>query len=378
VPAGPNRGIRRTVDRDVSSGLLNRVLGTKPRMDARRSVIFISLAAIALVTAPAFSQETPSTTASTESAGKSGGAGGLNPDMKLDDLVKQDVLVPSLSTVVNSVNRQESTVGRSPAAIFVITPDMIKRSGARSIPEALRMAPGLDLARINAHTWAISVRGFNGRFADELLVQIDRRIVYNATFGGVYWDLQDVVLADVERIEVIRGPGTTAWGSNAVNGVINIITKKAGDTQGVLVQSGGGDQERDFNAVRYGATTPGGVAWRAWGQQFNRNSGWSDSGVADAWQQQRGGFRADYMPAKEETLTLQGDISEHARRRTGSHLDSDFSVPVSRQRYGARSRRQRVVSIWARFRRRNELASSDLLRPLSVQHRGHRRNPKHL
>jgi len=246
---------------------------------------------------------------STAAPSSSPTASGLNPDMKLDDLVKQDVLVPALSTVVNSVDRQESTVGRSPAAIFVITPEMIKRSGVRSIPEALRMAPGLDVARIDAHTWAISSRGFNGRYANKLLVQIDRRIVYNATFGGVYWDLQDVVLADVERIEVIRGPGTTAWGSNAVNGVINIITKKSSETQGALVQSGGGNQERDFNTVRYGATTPGGVSWRAWGQQFDRNSGWSDTGVGDSWRQQQGGFRADYSPTKEDTLTLQGNIS---------------------------------------------------------------------
>ena len=142
------------------------------------------------------------------------------------------------------------------------------------------------------------------------MVQIDRRIVYNATFGGVYWDLQDVVLADVERIEVIRGPGATAWGSNAMNGVINIITKKTSDTQGALVQSGGGNQERDFNTMRYGATTPGGVSWRAWGQQFDRNSGWSNTGVGDSWRQQHGGFRADYSPTKQDTMTLQGDISD--------------------------------------------------------------------
>ena len=131
-----------------------------------------------------------------------------------------------MNQVVNTVDRQESTVGRSPAAVFVITQEMIKRSGARNIPEALRMAPGIEVAKITSSTWAISARGFNGRFANKLLVQIDRRVVYTPTFGGVFWDIQDVVLADVERIEVIRGPGTTAWGSNAVNGVINIITKK--------------------------------------------------------------------------------------------------------------------------------------------------------
>ena len=157
---------------------------------------------------------------------KTGGTGGgLNPDMKLDDLVKQDVVVPAMSQVVTTVDRQESTVGHSPAAVFVITQEMIQRSGARALPEALRMAPGITVAKITSSTWAISARGFNGRFANKLLVQIDGRVVYTPTFGGVFWDIQDVVLKDVERIEVIRGPGTTAWGSNAVNGVINVITK---------------------------------------------------------------------------------------------------------------------------------------------------------
>jgi len=234
--------------------------------------------------------------------------GGLNPDMKLDELVNQDVLVPALRQVVNTVDRQESTVGRSPAAVFVITQDMIRRSGVRSVPEALRMAPGIEVAKIDSSTWAISARGFNGRFANKLLVQIDRRVVYTPTFGGVYWDVQDLVLADVDRIEVIRGPGTTAWGSNAVNGVINIITKKSQDTQGVLIQNGGGNQELDFNTVRYGGKSGEDLSWRAWGQQFDRNSGWSTTGVDDAWRQQRGGFRADWTPTKEHTVTVQGDI----------------------------------------------------------------------
>lgn len=227
--------------------------------------------------------------------------------MKLEDLVKQDVVVKALSQQVTTVTRQESTVRQSAAAVFVITPEMIKRSGVRSIPEALRMAPGIDVAKVDSSTWAISARGFNNRFANKLLVQIDGRIVYNATFGGVYWKMQDVVLADVDRIEVIRGPGTTTWGSNAMNGVINVITKKSSETQGVLMQSGGGNQERNFNTVRYGARASEDLTWRAYGQQFDRNIGWSGTGIGDAWSQQRGGFRADYTP-EQDTLTLQGDI----------------------------------------------------------------------
>ncbi len=121
--------------------------------------------------------------------------------------------------------------------------------------------------------------------------------------------MQDVVLADVERIEVIRGPGTTAWGSNAVNGIINVITKKSSDTQGTLVQTGGGDQEQNFNTVRYGARNSEDVTWRVYGQQFDRNHGWSDSGIRDDWREQRGGFRIDYTPTKDDTITLQGDIA---------------------------------------------------------------------
>jgi iron complex outermembrane receptor protein len=236
---------------------------------------------------------------------------GLNLDMKLEDLAKQDVLVPGLSTPVTTVERQPSTIGRTPAAVFVITPEMIRRSGARSVPDVLRMAPGVDVARINAFTWAISIRGFNSRYASKLLVQIDGRIVYNTQFGGVYWSQQDVVLEDVERIEVIRGPGTTMWGSNAVNGVINIITKKAGDTQGALVQSGGGGQEQqDFNTFRYGSGNGCGLNWRVYGQQFDRDAGWSPNPALanDAWHMQHGGFRLDYAPNDVDTLTLQGDL----------------------------------------------------------------------
>lgn len=234
--------------------------------------------------------------------------GGLTADMKLEDLARQDVVVPAMSQVVETVDRQVSTVGRTPAAVFVITQEMIQRSGARYIPEVLRMAPGVSVAKINSSTWAITIRGFQNRFANKLLVQIDGRIVYSPLmFGGVYWDVQDLPLQDVERIEVIRGPGTTAWGSNAVNGVINIITKKSSDTQGALIQSGGGNQEQDFNTVRYGAQS-GDLSWRVFGKQFDRNKGWSPNDIQDQWRQQRGGFRTDWKPTQEDTFTLQGDI----------------------------------------------------------------------
>ena len=157
-------------------------------------------------------------------------------NLDIEQLAKTPVVVPSMDIPVTSVTKEQSTVGRSAAAVFVITNEMIRRSGATCIPEALRMAPGLDVAQINSSTWAISSRGFNGLNANKLLVLIDGRTVYTPVSSGVFWDVQDVVLEDVERIEVIRGPGGTLWGANAVNGVINVITKKAKDTPRGLCQ----------------------------------------------------------------------------------------------------------------------------------------------
>ncbi len=141
---------------------------------------------------------------------------------------------------VTSVSKRRQRVADAAAAIFVIGQEDIRRSGATSVPELLRMVPGVEVARIDANKWAVSIRGFNGRFSGKLLVLIDGRSVYSPLFSGVYWDAQDVVLEDVERIEVIRGPGATMWGANAVNGVINIISKSANDTQGTLLSGGGG------------------------------------------------------------------------------------------------------------------------------------------
>ena len=169
------------------------------------------------------------------SAGKSGDLEKLL-NLDIDQLAKTPVVVaraarrwtlPSLPSP-----RKQSTVGRSAAAVFVITNEMIRRSGVTTIPEALRMAPGLDVAQVNSNTWAISSRGFNWTYGNKMLVLIDGRTVYNHDSSGMYWDVQDVVLEDVDRIEVIRGPGGTLWGANAMNGVINIITKNSKDTQG--------------------------------------------------------------------------------------------------------------------------------------------------
>ncbi len=137
-----------------------------------------------------------------------------------------------MAVKVTSVSKKSQTLSDSAAAIFVITNEDLKRSGVTNIPDALRMVPGVNVARIDSNKWAVNARGFNGRFAAQLLVLIDGRSVYSPMFSGVYWEINDLMLEDVDRIEVIRGPGATLWGANAVNGVINIISKKAQDTQG--------------------------------------------------------------------------------------------------------------------------------------------------
>lgn len=210
---------------------------------------------------------------------------------------------------VTTPGRQPSTVGRSPAAVFVITQEMIRRSGARSVPELFRLVPGLHVARIDANKWSISSRGFSSRFARKLLVQIDGRMVYSPLFGGTLWDVQDLLLDDIERIEVIRGPGATVWGANAVNGIINVITKSAQDTHGVYARGGGGTEERGFAGARVGGVTDNCVHWRVSGKWFERDRQFEPTGREfDDWRQGRVGARADWKPNDCDAYTLQGDF----------------------------------------------------------------------
>jgi len=257
-------------------------------------------------------------------------------DDDLDDFLNLDIeqlrhtsVAPALEMVVTTVSRQESTVGRSPTAVFVITSEMVRRSGATSIPEVLRMVPGVEVARVDSDKWAVSVRGFNGRFSNKLLVQIDGRSVYLPTFAGVFWDEPDLLLEDIERIEVIRGPGATVWGANAVNGVINIITRRAEDTVGAYARAGGGSEDLGFTSARLGGRgAEGTLHWRLWGKWFERDSGLrAGEQTFDRWNQGRGGFRVDWTPGCSDMLTFQGEyyegLSNGAREFTG--------VPGSRQ-----------------------------------------------
>jgi iron complex outermembrane receptor protein len=214
-----------------------------------------------------------------------------------------------MSLKVTSVSKRAQTLGAAPAAIFVITREDIRRSGARSVPEALRLAPGLEVARIDQNKWAIGSRGFNGRFANKLLVLIDGRTVYTPLFSGVYWNVQDVLLEDVDRIEVIRGPGATLWGANAVNGVINIITKEAQATQGGLLVAEAGNEERALGALRFGGQIGSKTYYRAY-TKYSQNGSSTDAFGRDAfdgWDTKRAGFRMD-SSLPEDSFSLQGNL----------------------------------------------------------------------
>ena len=193
------------------------------------------------------------------------------------------------------------------ASIFVITADDIRRSGVSSLPEALRLAPNLQVARVSANSYAISARGFNNAIGNKLLVLIDGRTVYTPLFSGVFWDSQDVMLEDVERIEVISGPGATLWGANAVNGVINVITRPAADTRGALLAAGAGNQTKG-GAARYGGEFSSGGHYRVYGQYFDRANTEHANGtsVFDDWNSGRIGFRADWGGTA-RGITVQGD-----------------------------------------------------------------------
>lgn len=239
-------------------------------------------------------------------------AGDLNQtSSELKQLMQLD-LNDLLNLEVTSVSKKAQKVSKSAAAIFVITGQDIKRSGVTSIPEALRMAPGIDVAKIDGNKWAITSRGFNGRFANKLLVLIDGRSVYTPFFSGVHWDVQDTLLEDIDRIEVIRGPGATLWGANAVNGVINIITKTASKTQGGYAMAGGGSKERVFGGFRYGGQIKDSLYYRMYGKYFERenNADFNEKTVNDDWRMGRGGFRIDWEATETDKVTVQGDIYE--------------------------------------------------------------------
>lgn len=225
-------------------------------------------------------------------------------DLSLEELMNESI---------TSVAKKEQRLADATAAVYVLTADDILRAGHTSIPEALRMVPGLSVARLDSHTWIITARGFAAQYAGKLLVLIDGRTVYNPFFSGVVWNWQDLMLEDLDRIEIIRGPGATLWGANAVNGVINIISKKARDTQGGLATAGGGPQERS-GALRYGGER-GNAHYRVYVKADDEAALVDRDGhdTQDAWRMGRAGFRTDWQASDADLFTLQGDLYRGAQ-----------------------------------------------------------------
>ena len=234
---------------------------------------------------------------------------------------------------VTSAARKEQSLFDVPAAMFVVTREDIRRSGASTIPDAMRMVPGLHVAQVSASSWAISARGFTGRYANKMLVLIDGRSVYTNAYSGVWWEHNDLLMEDIDRIEVIRGPGATMWGANAVNGVINIITRPAGQTQGTMVSLQSGTAEPYSVGLRYGGKAGENFHYRIYGKAFSRgpqlNSLSGGFGNADdRWQGTQFGMRADWNVTDRDTVTVQASTFDGNPNQT---VYADSPVLTSRR-----------------------------------------------
>jgi len=244
-----------------------------------------------------------------------------------------------LETKVESVSKRKETMAEAPTAVYVITNEDIARAGVTTIPDALRMAPGVNVARSDNNSWAISIRGFNSTLANKLLVLVDGRSIYNPVFGGVLWGAHDLLLEDIESIEVIRGPGGTLWGANAVNGVINIKTKHTRATQGTLLSAIVGDEEQGTLNARHGAAFGDDNFYRVYAKVFQRDASYNplntsldpskeDHNVYDEWDGFRTGFRMDWS----DEFTLSGDAyrSNTQQRRVHFSLIEPY-MPIENQ-----------------------------------------------
>jgi iron complex outermembrane receptor protein len=231
------------------------------------------------------------------------------PDLSFEALEAMD-FDALMNIKIESVSKKEETLANAAAAVFVISQEDIRRSNATVIPELFRMVPGMQVARIDSNKWAVTSRGSNSRFSNKLLVLIDGRSIYTTYFSGVNWDEHNLVMEDIERIEVIRGPGGTLWGANAVNGVINIITKHSENTLGGMVSAGMGSEEQGIGTFRYGKELAKDKTIRVYGKYYNRDdfAGKPGEPEADSWDGSRGGFRMDWEKSETNAFTFQGDI----------------------------------------------------------------------
>lgn len=265
-----------------------------------------------------------------------------------------------MSIKVTSATKKETRLSQTPAAIFVVTSEDIRRGGFTSIPEALRMVPGLYVARINADWWSVSARGFSDYLNNKMLVLIDGRNVYDPEFGGVDWDQQQIPMDDIDRLEVIRGPGGTQWGANAINGVINIVTKKASATQGYSVATTTSPEEGSSATIRYGGKGGQNLSYRVYGKTERWNPGLTPAGTDafDSWSLSQGGARLDWNASQKDSVTIEAR-GYHGQVRNETPYFSAPGAPQSllQERFGAPG-----GDILARWHRTiSERSSADLL-----------------
>ena len=230
-----------------------------------------------------------------------------DPPVHLDAL-KRMSFEELMSVEITSVSRTEESLRDAAAAVAVVTPEIIRRSGATTLPDALRLVPGIHVGEQTSSSWAVSSRGFSSITSEKLLVLSDTRSIYTPLFSGVNWPVQDYLLEDIERVEVIRGPGAALWGSNAVNGVINITTRSARDTHGTLLEAGAGTFDRAWLEARYGGETSGGVNYRVYGKYLDRDATLAPALPSeDSWNLGHVGFRTDWDSTPHDSFTVQGD-----------------------------------------------------------------------
>lgn len=246
-----------------------------------------------------------------------------------DKPLKQLSLQELSQIEVTTTSKKPVAANVTPAAMYVITAEDIRRSGVTSIPEALRLAPGVEVARIDSDKWSIGIRGFGSRLSRSVLVLIDGRTVYTTLLAGTYWEVQDTVLEDIDRIEVIRGPGGTIWGPNSINGVINIITKIASETHGTIASVGGGSVDQGIATFRYGGGKGPGFDYRVYGKWFTRGPEFHpDRRNFDDWRSGQGGFRTDWTRNTRDHFTVQGDL--YVMRAGESVVATSYTPPFSR------------------------------------------------
>jgi iron complex outermembrane recepter protein len=281
-------------------------------------------------------------------------AEGSEPAQQPSNPLKELTLEQLGNVEVTTVSKEPEEVWKTAAAVYVITNEDIQRSGATTIPDVLRLAPGVEVAQIDSHSWSVGIRGFGGNLSRNVLVLIDGRTVYSTLFAGTYWEVQNVVMEDVDRIEVIRGPGGTIWGPNAVNGVINIITKSSRDTHGAMVNAGGGNAEQGFLNARYGGGNSRGLDYRIYELGFDRGPEYHPDGINfDRWRAMQAGFRSDWAKDARDNFTFQGDIYDEGAGT--AQTVANYTMPYSQNLYATEPRSGgNILGRWQRVYKEGE------------------------